>query len=190
MRRFLALCASALFLRWLWRGLFTAWSTPITWSSSLVTVAQFNEQIRDNLNALKDPPTDVLLVDSATDFTTSSTSFVNVSNGTITMEVTIETAGGAVMIGHVGTYSIASANDMHLNVRVDGTTDYAGNDGICQQRLATTETTVGFTILWEGLPAGEHTFTLRWKVDGSTATLRAGQTTGFANHSVFWAREA
>lgn len=191
MKRFLVLCAAALSLRFLWRGLFAAWTSPITWSSSLVTVAQFNEQIRDNLFALKTPPSDVNIVDATPDFTTASTTFVNVSNGTITYEVTIDTAGGAVMIGFVGTFTIAASNDMHLNVRVDGTTDYTGDDGLCQQRLTNgANTTVSFVIRWEGLSAGSHTFTLRWKVDGSTATLYAGQTASAENHPSLWAYEA
>jgi hypothetical protein len=33
------------------RGLVVAWTTPITWTNAVLTAAQMNQQVRDNLNA-------------------------------------------------------------------------------------------------------------------------------------------
>lgn len=55
------------------------WTTPVTWATNqLVTAANMNEQVRDNLNYLLAKPTVKILGDTGANYSTSSTSFVDV----------------------------------------------------------------------------------------------------------------
>ena len=51
-----------------------AWTAPKTWADDeLVTANVMNTHIRDNLNALKTPPSDHYKLNEASDYTTTST---------------------------------------------------------------------------------------------------------------------
>jgi len=41
-----------------------AWTTPKTWGSEPLTADKLNEQLRDNLNALKDPATSSVIANT------------------------------------------------------------------------------------------------------------------------------
>jgi len=106
-----------------------SWSTPRTWvTDEVVTATMMNTHVRDNLNALKAPPTDHYECDEASDYTTTSTTFVDVD--ATNLALTITTAGGDVMvhfhgmINHGGSYKY-----VYLDVDVDGTRE-GGDDGI------------------------------------------------------------
>ena len=74
-----------------------AWTTPKTWADDeLVTANVMNTHVRDNLNALKAPPTARYELNRTSDYTTTSTSFVDV-DGT-KLALTITTSGGDVMV--------------------------------------------------------------------------------------------
>lgn len=170
-----------------------AWTQPRTWSAELVTAAMFNEQLRDNLLALKNPPSDVINADLSFDYTTTSTTFVNVTNaadgGTDVVSLTIVTNGGDVMVGFVGSFD-STGGSVYLTLRIDDTTTAAGDDGIVRMELGTATTSIGFVYLITGLAAGSHKFNLRWKASAGTITLYAGE--GTLNndlHPQFWARE-
>jgi len=60
-----------------------------TWSvDELVTASMLNVGLRDNLNALKAPPTAQRVLDQAADYTTTSTSFVDVDPVALTLTIT------------------------------------------------------------------------------------------------------
>jgi hypothetical protein len=164
-----------------------SWTTPRTWTADeLVTATMMNTHIRDNLNALKSPPSDNYECDEASDYTTTSTSFVDV-DGT-NLELTITTNGGAVLVHFHGMFYTNGAR-LWLDVDVDETRE-GGDDGIIGA-WQTANFAVTFSRLITGLSAGEHTFTLQWKVASSgTATLYAGAGTSNADmHPQFWVRE-
>lgn len=171
-----------------------AWVTPITWSSALVTVAQFNEQIRDNMNALKSPPTDYVDVNEGADYTTTSTSFADVdAAGNPDLSLTITTAGGDVMVSfHCTVTHSAVAGSIYLDFTVDGTRN-GGDDGILRVQghgVADRPMAMTFVRYVTGLAAGSHTFVLQWKTSGATATLYAGAgTSAFDLHPQFFVRE-
>lgn len=164
------------------------WTTPQTWTAALVTVAEFNEQIRDNLDALKDPPSDKYLVNEGSDYSTSSTSYVNVD--ATDLALTITTFGGDIVVHFHGTVNNSGAGS-YFDVDVDGVR-YGGDDGIIRVigGIGSQTSATSFTILIEGLSAASHTFTLQWRVVGGTATMYAGAgTSGLDLHPEMWVRE-
>lgn len=164
------------------------WTTPQTWVAGLVTVDDFNEQIRDNLAFLKDPPTDLHTANEGADWSTTSTSFVDVDSTDLAL--TITTGGGDVMVHFHGTISKNDTGGVFLDVDVDGART-AGDDGIITNiHAANYRTPMTFTRLIQGLSAGSHTFKLQWRVGSGTVTLYAGAGTSNADlHPQFWVRE-
>lgn len=173
------------------------WNTPIDWQvDQLVTAEDLNSQLRDNLNYLKDPPTASYILNEATDFASSSSSWVDVDGAGSQFQLTIDTSGGDVMIGfhgfvcnfHTGvTYT-------YFDVDLDGTR-IGGDDGLCLARLAAAaglsqNQEIAFVHLHTELAAGSHTFKLQWRVIAGTTYLYAGAGTSYFNlHPQFWVRE-
>jgi hypothetical protein len=135
-----------------------AWTTPRTWvASELVTATLLNTHLRDNLNALKSPPTD-RAAELAGTFSTSSTSFVSVTNA----EVEITTTGGKLMIGTVGTLGANTTLVAAISLLIDGTRH--GNTTLGLQRVNVPGASVngfGFVYLSSNLAAGNHTVALQ-----------------------------
>ena len=181
----------------LWIGLavvwiFNAWTTPRTWTTGeLITAAIMNTHIRDNLNVLKAPPSDNYEVNEVSDYTTTSTSFIDV-DGT-NLSFTFTTSGGDVMVHFHAALLAAAGNQIYFNVDIDGS-PHAADDGIIavedESGVSDADQNVTFTRLIIGLSAASHTFKLQWKVDAGTATLYAGAGTSEKDlHPQFWARE-
>ena len=167
-----------------------AWTTPKTdWVlGELATQSHLND-IGNNLAALKDPPSDNYELDEGSDYSTSSTTFVDV-DGT-NLALTINTNGGDVLVHFHGMIGKAAASHYwYFDVEVDGTR-IGGDDGIIGQLESTnSRDPVSFTRLITGLAAGSHTFKLQWKVNANSITLYAGAgTTNSDLHPQFWARE-
>ena len=170
-----------------------AWTDPRTWAvDDLVTADMLNEQIRDNLNTLKSPPSDNYELNEGSDYTTAQTSFVAVDATNLTL--TLVTGGGDVMVHFHGNVEHGTPSSINFEVYVDGVA-LAGNDGVIRARPTATAAggtvCVAFTRLITGLAAGTHTFALYWKTGAGTATLLAGAGTATARdvHPQFWARE-
>lgn len=165
-----------------------AYVTPITWDvDQLVTAEELNEQIRDNISALKTPPTDTVELDEASDYTTNSASWVDVGAA---LSLTLTTTGGDVMVGFMGTLVHTTGYRVYFNLEVDEA-DLVADDGICGLYVGTTPVLASFVYLVRGLAAGEHVILLRWKVEGGQVTLRTGQAgSGSDVHSQFWAKES
>jgi hypothetical protein len=168
------------------------WTTPKTWVEGyLVDEDDLNEQLRDNLDALKEPPTDSYVCDEASDYTTTSTSFVDVD--ATNLSLTITTTGGDVMVGFFGTveHSAASSNAIRFDVDLDGSV-IGGDAGLAGMNFSVSDQrlTVSFVYLVTGLSAGTHTFKLQWETASATATLFAGSGHAtFDVHPQFWVRE-
>lgn len=165
------------------------WSSPKTWAvGELVTAALLNAHLRDNLDFLKTPPTAAYILNETGDYTTTSTSFVNVDVAKLTLSIT--TAGGDVLIGFCGSI-LESAGTVFFDVDIDGTRT-AGDDGICTVTASssTARTNATFFKLVQGLAPGLHLFKLQWKVNAGTATLFAGAGTSNGDiHPQFFVRE-
>lgn len=161
-----------------------AWTDPKTWTAEVLTSSDLNTHLRDNLNALKDPPSNKYTFNDSADWTTSSTSYANI-DGT-DLSLTITTYGGDVMVHFHGTMS--NATQGCLDFTIDGVR-HGGDDGLV--RTPNTLCTVAFTVLVEGLSAASHTFVMQWKASTAAALiLYAGA--GTVNndlHGQFWVRE-
>ncbi len=153
------------------------WTTPRTWvTNELVTADVLNEHVRDNLNALKAPPTASYIL--GTSYSTTSTTYVNVDSTNLAL--TITTTGGDVVVGFNGAGVMAVlGNSGYLTVSMDNV-NVAGAYGITFL-TSSAVVPISFAFLLRDLSPGVHTFRLQWKVSGSTATLYA---TG-----EFWVRE-
>ncbi len=160
------------------------WTTPKTWTvDELVTASAMNTHLRDNLNALKTPPSAHYECDESSDYTTSAGAWVDVD--ATNLALTITTNGGDVLVHFHGNVYGSSAH-VWLDVAVDGTRE-GGDDGIVRARQSDYDT-VSFTRLITGLSAGEHTFKLQWKSSNGTLYAGAG-TTNLDVHPQFWVRE-
>jgi hypothetical protein len=153
-----------------------------------VTADLLNAHLRDNLNALKAPPSAHFEANETSDYTTTSTTFVDVDATNLTL--TITPTGQEVMVHcHGNVISSDSWGRVFFDVAVDGSR-IGGDDGIVQIQGNITPA-FSFTRLITGLTAGQaHTFKLQWKVGSYTGTLFAGAgTSGKDTHPQFWVRE-
>ncbi len=172
-----------------------AWTDPKTWvTQTVLEAADLNVNVRDNLNALKTPPTDSQIADEGSVYITTSTAFVDVdSAGDPDFSLTITTTGGDVLIGFAGSTSnatVAGAEtylDVHESV---GAARLAGDDGIILTSVPATTESYGISFVWlaTGLAVGEHTFKLQWKVSAGSGRIWNGSS-GKDIHPQFWVRE-
>jgi hypothetical protein len=175
------------------------WTTPRTWTAGeKVTAALLNTHLKDNLDALKNPPKLLVANTNGSNFTTTSTTFANIS--TTYFEVTITTAveGDVVIGGHFSIRCSGSATTrivtLELVRETSGvTTSLTGGQGFMVLQGATGTThPVTLNFLAEDVPAGTHKFRLQWKVENvaDTATLFAQNGGVFNNRGQFWAKVA
>lgn len=169
-----------------------AYTTPATYSTGELMTATKMNLIRDNIIALKDPPSDVITLDTS-NYTLSSTSWTAIDS--TNLSISLDTVGGVIEIGFVGVFNYtAGANRSgKLDIYVDGVAMF-GDDGVASVGLTTA--TIGHTttivVRKEGLSAGTHTIRIYWKCDNAadTFTLYAGAGTANADHHPhFWAIE-
>jgi hypothetical protein len=162
------------------------WITPKTWSTGeALTASDLNTHLRDNLNALKAPPTAHYELNESADYTTTSTTFVNVDGTKLSLSLT--TTGGDVLVCFAGFIQSTGSHAVYLDLLLDAAR-VGGNDGIVG--IYNGFVTLPLVYLLTGVSAGAHTIKLQWKVSGGTGTLYAGAgTLNFDMHPQFWARE-
>lgn len=149
-----------------------AWTTPKTWAvDELLTAAALNEQLRDNLNALKAPPMAIWQGELADG--PGSTSWANVDAANLAQ--TITPSGNKVLIQYVG-YLRFNVTDGKIAIDVyrSDTSSYlgGGTDGL-MQGLGSAHSNMSFSMWATGLtPGAAVTFTLRFKdVDSSNGVI-------------------
>lgn len=161
------------------------WHGSANWDvGQLVTAADMNAQVRDNVGYLFERPLAFVTINRSSDFVTTSTSFVNVHSDE--MAVTLTLAGTRARVHFYGNFTLQTSSPgtcyLSLDVSVDGIRQ-AGDDGICGGQNGQMQ--IGFSYVITGLTPGTHTFRLMWKAvpQGeytATATLYAGA--GTSNH--------
>jgi hypothetical protein len=161
------------------------WHIPVSWSTGqLVTATNLNEQLRDNLEFLKTPPTALVSINQGSDYATTSTTFVDID--VTNLSLTITTAGGDVLIAFMA-YT-GGTSRLYFDVSIDGTR-VGGDDGFVSA-VAAANTPVTLVVLKQGLAPGSHTFRVQWKVNSGTGTMYAGAgTSGLDIHPQFFVRE-
>ena len=173
----------------------TNWTEPKTWvNDQPLTADDLNTHLRDNLLALKEPPTAIYQLDESADYSTTVTDFVDVDP--VKLALTLTTSGGDVLIGFGGLVQQASGTvgRVYFDVAVDGQR-IGTDDGLIAVVTNANDLTgdllesLAFTVWRTNLPAGVHTFTLQWKTNGADYLLLAGPSSPYAIHPQFWARE-
>lgn len=153
----------------------SAWTTPITWTAGMVPGAtEFNEQIRDNLNALKNPPfAATAYLPTADSYAWSSSGFTGI-NTAITLTVT--TQGGTVFAYFQG--EVTTVGAYWIDVEYDGTA--LGDAALGQGR----NTPLPMMLPITGLASGSHTFRPIWRGDNANnIEMQSGR------YIHFWVRE-
>jgi hypothetical protein len=170
-----------------------AWVTPKTdyLTGDLVTAQEMNN-IGTNLDWLKNEG-DGYTLDEASDYSTTSTSFVDID--ATNLALTITTEGGDVLIGvNLTLYRSGSADNVYIDVHESvSNARLGGDDGMAATYVENTipSRQIGFVWLAEGLSAGSHTFKLQWKTRvGTEQKIASGA--GISDkdlHPQFWVRE-
>lgn len=144
-----------------------AWTTPKTWVAvTELGAGDLNTYVRDNLLALKTPPSNA--VDTDVLASTTSTSFVDVNASTLALAIT--TAGGNIRVNFVGYgYMSAAGNLGGVTLSLDAV-DVLGTSFITV--LSTSYiSSCSFSWLLTSVAAGAHTVTLRFKTSAGTFNL-------------------
>jgi hypothetical protein len=170
------------------------WTDPITYvANERLTGAQMNEALRDNMLALKYPPTASYIAKGRTaDYSTTSTSFTAVDSTNMALSITTTGNGSGgnadVMIGLCGTVYSAGSIRIYFQILEDGVALNA-DDGLLVSEGSGVRP-VGFMFLRANATPATHVYTLNWKVGSGTGFLLAGAGTSTRNCvSQFWVRE-
>ncbi len=168
------------------------WNTPLTWQvDQLVTEADLNSQLRDNLRFLKDPPTDFIQLDEEQDYASTSDVFVDVDRQKLALSVT--TAGSDLLVVFFGMVrNDYTSAGVALDIALDGAR-IGGDDGLIGVAPAFRDwMPVSMAVMVRELAAGPHKLFLQWRriLSNGTAYLAAGAgTSNYDMHGQFWARE-
>lgn len=169
-----------------------AYTIPKTWTvDELLAATDMNTYVRDNVAALKNPPSFLTAFASgALVLSTTATTFTAISSA---LSASLGTYGGDIMVfiqlqlaGDTDTRRIS------LDWLVNGTALYGAYAfGAGRARAGTTMATTGNTtvfgpLLVTGLASGTHVFQPVWRTDAGTAFTWA--TTGAAP-IIMWVRE-
>lgn len=168
-----------------------AYQTPETWLEELVTSAKWTRELKTNILALKDPPSQNYESNEGANYTKTGGNWANVDTD---FNLSITTTGGAVLLSFIG--NVIAAGDptsiAYLDVAVDGTRIINQAAAGLAVVVGSASSLISFSRLVTGLSAGAHTFNLQWNVSSGlvTATLYAGAgTANYDVHPQFFVRE-
>jgi len=171
-----------------------AFTDPVTYSANArLTGAQMNAALRDNMLALKFPPTAAYITAGrASDYSTTSTSFTAVDATNMALSITTTGNGsggnGDVMICLCGTVYSSSSIRIYFQILEDGVALNA-DDGLLVSEGSGVRP-VSFMFLRANATAAAHTYTLNWRVSSGTGVLLANAGTSTRDcRTQFWCRE-
>lgn len=156
-----------------------AWSTPRTWGAELVTVAMMNQHIRDNLNALKTPPSGLSYVSGRDYMLAGAGAWTAVDTGLVNgaLQHTVSIAGTQVVVRFQGSVALRR-NDaaVGFNISVNGTPYFPGAgiaylDAGGLAGFSAVVNPIGFNVPITGLTPGSNTFRLDWSGTNTAVTL-------------------
>jgi len=147
------------------------WTIPATFSpGQVVAASDLNSQLRDNeLYLLAGRPMGYVMRQGVADYTTTSTTFVDVDATNLILTLALN--GSRVLVVATGTMEAAVAQDMYFDWIVDSTTRAGGSNGVSQSNNNNQRQTFTALGFFSGLSAGVHTFKLQYRTVGGTATL-------------------
>lgn len=164
------------------------WTAPKTWvANSVITAAELNEQIRDNLNHCAPPIVTGnagYVVSEGENFLAfrkavrsvnqeagerSSTTYGDLSETTVGPSVTLETSNQCLVIwGCTMIQETTPGSSTFASVAVTGATTIAADDGY-SERIQTDDNyrmCASQFQFFNTLTPGEHTFTMKYRVAG------------------------
>lgn len=177
-----------------------AWTSPATFTDgNVLTAAQLNAQVRDNLlesmpgkaagvlrhfvttgaNAIVERRLVTAFIEQRE--ITGSTSFVDLA--TVGPSVTVTTGTVALAMWTVRTENVSANTTCHAAIAISGATTSAASDSqglIIRNYLAATEKRQSITHMFSGLTAGSNTFKLRYKTNAGTAAFAQRELTIWA----------
>ncbi len=173
-------------------------TTPKTWAvDELLTANDMNTHIRDNLAALKDPPSDLIVRDNGALYSTTSTTIVAIDSTNLRASIT--TTGGDVWVHFTGTIHADQTNGRQasFDLSIDGGKAHYTELGYASgyQSMAVASTicqAVNIDFLISGLAAGAHTFDIMWMINAGTLYLHSDTSDNEARNeqpAILWARE-
>ena len=169
-----------------------AYTIPKTWAvDELLGATDMNTYVRDNVAALKNPPSFLTAFASgALVLSTTATTFTAISSA---LSASLGTYGGDIMVFiQLQLAGDTDSRRISLDWLVNGTALYGAYAfGAGRAKAGTTTATKGNTtvfgpLLVTGLASGTHVFQPVWKTDAGTAFTWA--TTGAAP-IIMWVRE-
>lgn len=171
-----------------------SFSDPITFvANQRLTKDQLNVALRDNMDALKNPPTaSYITFAHSADYSTTSTSFVDVDATNMALSITTTGNGnggnGDVMIGFTGTLYSAGSIRIYLRILEDGVALNA-DDGLLVSEGSGTRP-ASFMFLRANVTPAAHIYKLQYKASSGTGILLANAGTSTRDcRSQFWVRE-
>lgn len=169
-------------------------TNPPTFSAGRFTKTEANTYVRNNLLALKYPPfAHYITVGKTSDYSTTSTSFVDVDATNMALSITTTGDGAGnpsdVLIGLCGTVYSSTAIRIYFRVLEDGATVNIDGDGFFNSEGSGVRP-VAFDFLRVNASIGTHIYTLQYKVSGGTGVLLANAGTSTRDcKTLFYARE-
>jgi hypothetical protein len=156
------------------------WTAPITWQvDQLVTEADLNEQLRDNLEYLLRPNHQQIIRNNGGNYTlTGVTTFQDIDSANLSL--TLVTHGGPVWVHFQAVaYTLGTAHEGYFDLTVNGTrVGAAYSQGLATHvNDAGERTLVSLCLLLTGLSAGTHIIRPQWATSPSdTVHLLANST--------------
>ena len=149
------------------------WTAPRTWTTGeLVTKTIMDAHVRDNLDFLKTPANSGIIT-TASDFTTTSASFTDVTWAT----TTFTNYGGGFLVLFQATLSNSSLGAItNFDLMVDGAA-LGGSSGIGAVVQSVAAYAVYQTIMFKVAAASAGSHTIKLRVKTSTGTLTINGTT-------------
>lgn len=158
-----------------------SWNTPRTWlPGEVVTASLLNAHLRDNLNALlAGRPLAFTCRAGSADYSTSSTSFVDVDGTNLALTMNLN-GSRALLVATALIAGSQSDNICYLDWSADGAARAGGSNGLIQSALGTTGLNfqaVTALAAFSGLSPGSHTFALQYRSNGNgnASVLNNGQ---------------
>lgn len=147
-----------------------AWTDPITWAvRQQLTAAMMNEQLRDNLNYLNSKTlAKVTQVANAPNQSTTSTSFVDVTNSSKTFTASV--TGRALILVYINGRIVGDYGGFVTHQIVDGGGSLLGNQYPAARYTGKNEpdTTLALASIMSVTKDTEYTVKLQWKVNQAT----------------------
>jgi hypothetical protein len=172
----------------------STWTDPKSWvTGELVTAADLNTYLRDNLLFLRNV-TSFNHVEVDATYSTTSTTWVDID--ATQLSLTVATHGGVLLLG--AEMAVAMSNGLeraHFDVTLNGTR-LGGSHGLLAHDVvhnayifASDPLVVSFQHFIPALPAGTHTLTLQWFRQGGSPTISLADTASGGIPVQFYAME-